>query len=71
MRVLKLLLERLGTDLGRPAAVAAVAGPALLLVGDAAAQPGLRELSPSALAAAVLLASRRAAGARPAGAGVA
>lgn len=65
VRVLKLLLERLGTDLSRPQAVAAVAGPALVVVGEAAAQPGLREHSPSGLAAAVLLASRRAAGVTP------
>lgn len=63
VRVLKLLLERLGADFGHPQGLSSVAGPALLLVRHAASQPGLRELRPTAFASAVLLASRKSAGA--------
>lgn len=118
MRVLKLLLERLGADFSHPGGLATVAGPSLMLVGaavrrhwclphwagcsmlavapalqaewltcaipqpamcmpahslpclpaclqvgDAASRPELREMRPSILAAAALLACRRSAGA--------
>lgn len=122
VRVLKLLLERLGADFSHPGGLAAVAGPAIMLVGaavcrhwcsppwaccsvlaaapawqaewltfsaaqpasaasaclltlspaclpaclqvgDAASRPELREMRPSILAAAALLACRRSAGA--------
>ncbi|KAL4422946.1 hypothetical protein ABPG75_009143 [Micractinium tetrahymenae] len=65
VRVLKLLLERLGADFSHHSSLAATAGPALALVNAVAGQPGLREMRPSALAAALLLASRKAAGISP------
>jgi hypothetical protein len=60
--VLKLMLERLGCDFSHPRGVHATAGPALQVLNQAAGDPALRTLRPSALAAAVLLASRKSAG---------
>lgn len=68
VRVLKLLLERLGADFSHAGGLAATAGPALALVNAVGGQSGLRDMRPSALAAALLLASRKAAGGRGAGA---
>jgi hypothetical protein len=65
VRVLKLLLERLGADFSHQAGLQATAGPALTMVNDAAFHPSLRQLTPSMLAAAVLLGSRKAAGVTP------
>lgn len=69
VRVLKLLLERLGADFSHAGSMAATAGPALALVNAVAGQPALRDLRPSTLAAALLLASRKAAGGHRAEAG--
>jgi pentatricopeptide repeat domain-containing protein 1 len=60
LRVLKLMLERLGADFGNQRV-----GHALAALNQAACQPALRAMRPSALAAAVLLASRKATGATP------
>lgn len=65
VRVLKLLLERLGADFSHAGGLAATAGPALALVNAVGGQSGLRDMRPSALAAALLLASRKAAGVSP------
>lgn len=62
VRVLKLMLERLGCDFSHSRGVHATAGPALQVLNQAAGDPALRTLRPSALAAAVLLASRKSAG---------
>ena len=63
LRVVKLYLERLGVDFGAgEESAAAAAGPALRALGPAACDPGLQDCRPSLLAAAVLRASRQAAG---------
>jgi pentatricopeptide repeat domain-containing protein 1 len=62
LRVVKLYLERLGADLGRPEGMRGCAGAATQLLEVAVAQGVGREEAPSLLAAAVLLAGRQLAG---------
>ncbi len=61
-RVLKLYLERLGTDFATPGALRATAGPALGLITEGVCDPRLLGARPSLLAAAALLAARQAQG---------
>jgi pentatricopeptide repeat domain-containing protein 1 len=65
LRVLKLYLERLGAEFGGAEGLAPVAGAALALLPAAVCAPALRARHPSLVAAAALLAGRRAAGVTP------
>ena len=60
--MLKLYLERLGTDFATPGALRATAGPALGLITEGVCDPRLLGARPSLLAAAALLAARQAQG---------
>jgi hypothetical protein len=66
MRVLRLLLERLGVESDEPSATRYVCGQALVLAGAAAQSAAFVGCPPSVLAVAVLCACRVAAGLLPA-----
>lgn len=65
LRVLKLFMERLGADFAGPEGLWPAAGSAFELLPGAVCEASLRKEQPSLVAAAVLLAGRRAAGLSP------
>lgn len=60
--MLKLYLERLGSDFATPGALRATCGPAITLLTEGVCEPRLLGSRPSLLAAAALMAARQADG---------